>query len=587
MDALCASRRWPRFNGEAPLFQPLGITDKTPTDRSDLDRAQRISAALARLLVAISAVTLVVGWGFGVDAVVRIVPGWPSMVPGTAALFGISALSVLIFLRTGHAWGTAMLGLAIIGLCLSDFMGRLFHNLVPAGDGMALATRVEFLLTGLSIALLPTRQRYGAAVLSATAISGLLVTNLFLVGHFFFDTTYVFQIDVFSRLSLNSAICFVISDLMILYATTRRNVMHLLLDLRPGSQMLKAMLPIVLMGPPILGISGILAMQPGGLSVRNTVGVMTILSGWLILGALFVSARWINWMSDQERAAITRLHDREMELASAEALAARVQKSSSLGRVAGGVAHDFNNLLSVIQGNLELLRESKDPEERGKCIEDALAATRRGADLTQKLLSYGQKSVLDPEVLILDRKLELLDGMLRRFVPARIELLIRPASDRGRILADRSQLEQAVLSLVSNAVEAIDQFGRIEVSTGWLRLSPVAQTLVPHPKLPPGNYLYVAVEDDGCGIPEDQLGRITEPFYSTKSLGQSSGLGLSMVQGFCQQSGGYLDVESQVGIGSRFVMYFPEFAEAEPMPVPSAARRTETAKPVQDHRKSA
>lgn len=543
-----------------------------------LRQGKKISLLLALSVLLIASITLIVGWGLGLDRLVRFYPDWPAMVPTTAFLFLLSGFGLLYYLKTGHRWAVFWCGIGLIVLT-SSFMHELIPQYWPSvSDGISIATRFEFFLAGVSFAVLATARNEVQFLLVLPSTLGLMIVNVALIGFVFFNANFMSYNPFLAKLGISTAVSFLLLHLAILFAARRPLWPHLLLGSRPGSKLLRTLLPCAVFGPIILGEAAYIATQSGHLGVRVSISVLVVASGWLVIVALFLATRWINTVSDQEKAILRRLHERELALSNAEAMAARVHKVSSLGRVAGGVSHEFNNLLSVIQGNLELLRENRtgaraDDEQ---FLSEALDATRRGAGLTQKLLSYGEKSVLDPEDLVLDRNIEALEGMLRRFIPEHVEFLVEPGAERRRIHADRGQLEQAVFSLVSNAAESLEGPGHIILATGRLELQETRNEGPDDRPMPAGDYLFVSVSDTGCGIPKDQIARITEPFFSTKSFGKSPGLGLSMVQGFCLQSGGFLEFSSTPGIGSRFVMYFPERQESTPAQPDTTASQADT-----------
>lgn len=524
-----------------------------------LRQGKRISLWVTVVILAIVFTTLF-GWAADIDRVVRIRPDWPAMVPTTAVFFVLCGCGLLHYLLTDRRWGVFCCGIALIVLTSSFMNGLLPQSWPDISDGISPATRFEFFLAGVGFIVLANARDDAQFWLVVPSTLGLMIANVALLGFAFFSSNFMFNNVFLGRLGFNTVISFLLLHIAILFAAPRMIWAHLLLGSRPGSKLLRTMMPCAVIGPIFLGEAAYFATQSGFVGVKVSIALLVVASGWLVIVALFLTARWINTVSEQESAALRRLHEQELALSNAEAMAARVHKVSSMGRVAGGVSHEFNNLLSVIQGNLELLRESssRSDAEHEDYLTQALDATRRGAGLTQKLLSYGEKSVLNPEVINLDSKLQHIEKVLRRVIPEPITFTVTPMSDRRCLSVDQGQLEQAVFNLVSNAVEAIHGSGQIDLGSGRLELQELRIEGPDKRPVPPGNYLYISVTDTGCGIPEDQINRITEPFYSTKAFGRSSGLGLSMVQGFCLQSGGFLEVTSSPGRGARFAMYFPE-----------------------------
>ncbi len=244
----------------------------------------------------------------------------------------------------------------------------------------------------------------------------------------------------------------------------------------------------------------------------------------------------------------------EAELRESRELFHRSQKSESLGQLTGGLAHDFNNLLAIILGNLELLSDKLDDSLHNVMLESALNATRRGRDLTQSLLAFARRATLQPEPLAVDVVADDLTNLLRRTLPSSIDFSTEIAWDLPLLVLDRAAFESALLNLVLNARDAVGTSGRIR-----LRFDKQAIDASNSENLAPGDYVLVEVSDDGEGISDDALARVFEPFYTTKSDGQGSGLGLSIVDGFVNQSGGSISIASKKGEGTTISMHFPAY----------------------------
>ena len=264
----------------------------------------------------------------------------------------------------------------------------------------------------------------------------------------------------------------------------------------------------------------------------------------------------------------------------------QAQKMNAVGQLTAGVAHDFNNLLAVILGNAELLAEDDIPADDKRALGEIIRATERGSSLTRSLLSFAQKSRLSPELVDANEVLRDSAVMFRRILFDNIGLETELAGDIGLIKLDRNLLETALLNLVLNARDAMHDGGKIRLSTGVVeidRQNAPAEDL----RLPPGRYVTISVADDGHGIPMDSLTRVTEPFFTTKNRAEGSGLGLSMVQGFVQQSKGGLSITSANGDGATVTLYFPLAKDAgetqvEPSKAPAGPRPSLRALMVED-----
>lgn len=257
---------------------------------------------------------------------------------------------------------------------------------------------------------------------------------------------------------------------------------------------------------------------------------------------------------------VTEQYETEMKLFEA-------QRMDSIGKMTGGVAHDFNNLLAVILGNLELLREIPESDERDEMIDDAIKAALRGRDLTMNMLSFARRAPLDPSELDLNLVISEMQGMLQRTLPENISVEIALTDDIWTVMADRSLTESAILNLAINARDAMPGGGKLTIETTNMTLG--AEYLEDRgEEIEPGNYVMMAVTDTGKGIRTELLGNIFEPFFTTKAITKNSGLGLSMVQGFVRQTGGAIRVYSEPDVGTTFKLFFRSATPVEATEAP-------------------
>lgn len=251
----------------------------------------------------------------------------------------------------------------------------------------------------------------------------------------------------------------------------------------------------------------------------------------------------------------------------AEARAAEASRLSSLGQLAGGVAHDMNNLLMVISLNLELLAESGLEPGKEAMAQAALAATMRGHDLTKQLLSFAQRAADPSRATDVTALLGTVLPLLSRSMPPGIRLITDLRSS-GHCRGDPGTLESAVTNLVVNARDALGGPGQIVVECDRCEVGPEEAVQL---TIAAGHYVRITVTDDGPGIPKELLGRVLEPFFTTKQGGQGTGLGLSMAYGFARQAGGTLTIESTQGEGTRVSLFLPVVTSGEAdLPEPSA-----------------
>ena len=275
-------------------------------------------------------------------------------------------------------------------------------------------------------------------------------------------------------------------------------------------------------------------------------------------GETFVAEKTITPLRDGE-GRITHFVSCDRDITERRRLEAQLQqaqKMDAVGRLAGGVAHDFNNLLMVIGAYAELMQDSLAVEHPLRHnVQEILSASRRAADLTRQLLAFGRKQVQSLQLLDLNQVLKEIAGMLPRLIGEDIELEFFPGVNLGHVRADPVQIEQIVMNLAANARDAMPSGGKLTVETS--RLS-VDETYVQrHPIVPPGEYVVLSVADSGQGIAPKHLAHIFEPFYTTKSEGKGTGLGLATVYGIVKQSGGFIWVYSEIGMGTTFKIYLP------------------------------
>jgi PAS domain S-box-containing protein len=232
------------------------------------------------------------------------------------------------------------------------------------------------------------------------------------------------------------------------------------------------------------------------------------------------------------------------------------QKMEAVGQLAGGVAHDFNNLLTIVIGYCDILSEKKLlPPPDQELLDEVRKAGERAAALTRQLLAFSRKQVLEPRVLNLNAIVADMDRMLRRLIGEDIVLSSSLESALLPVKVDAGQIEQVIVNLAVNARDAMPSCGRLIVETANVELS--AEECRDRPQRSPGRYVVVAMTDTGTGMTSEVMGHIFEPFFTTKEPGRGTGLGLSVVQGIVEQSGGFLDVRSEIGTGTTFTVYLP------------------------------
>ena len=265
----------------------------------------------------------------------------------------------------------------------------------------------------------------------------------------------------------------------------------------------------------------------------------------------------------------------------------QAQKMEAVGRLSGGVAHDFNNLLGVIIGYGEIVQEGTPADSPLRsCVDEMLKAGHRAAGLTRQLLAFSRQQVMDPRILDLNAVVKDMEKMLKRLIGEDIQLKTSLDPQLVRVKADQGQIEQVILNLAVNARDAMPKGGEVKLTTSNFRMDEEFVSHYPYP-VSVGDYVLLTVTDNGVGMDAATRARVFEPFFTTKEKGKGTGLGLSMVYGVVKQSGGYIDVISEPGLGACFKVYLPKAEVAAdqqkaPSGLPVALKGHETVLLVED-----
>ena len=257
---------------------------------------------------------------------------------------------------------------------------------------------------------------------------------------------------------------------------------------------------------------------------------------------------------------ITERKKAEKEKAELQQQLQQSQKMEAIGRLAGGIAHDFNNLLTVIKGYCDLaLMGLREEGPLRRAIDEINKAGDRAATLTHQLLAFSRRQILELKIVDLNDILRNLNKMLRRLIGEDIELVTILGEDLGKVRVDPGQMEQVVMNLAVNARDAMPMGGRLILETSNVEVG--EEYARSHVDLKVGSYVMLSIRDTGIGIAPEVREYIFEPFFTTKERGKGTGLGLSMVYGIVHQSGGFIGVESELGRGTTFKIYFPRVVE--------------------------
>jgi PAS domain S-box-containing protein len=257
----------------------------------------------------------------------------------------------------------------------------------------------------------------------------------------------------------------------------------------------------------------------------------------------------------------------------------QAHRMDSVGQLAGGIAHEANNMMSVVLGCADYVLQRTDlPEPVRQDVDQIWRAAKRTAGITQQLLAFSRRQILQPQVLDLNAMVRDLELILNRALGENRGLRMHLSPSLGQVRADPGQLEQVLLNLTLNARDAMEEGGRLTIETMNVVLDEAYTSAKPVESLKPGEYAALVVTDTGRGMDRATLGRIFEPFFTTKGVGEGTGLGLSTVYGIMKQSDGFIWVYSEPGLGTTFKLYFPVVGHApkdtEPLP-PTPPGRTE------------
>ena len=240
----------------------------------------------------------------------------------------------------------------------------------------------------------------------------------------------------------------------------------------------------------------------------------------------------------------------------------QAQKMEVIGTLAGGIAHDFNNLLGVIIGYSDYILDTMDKGDQiYKFIENIKAAGQQGADLTDQLLAFSRKQVIQTEILSLNMVISETEKILRRLLGEEIELVSKLETELWPVEADRGQINQILMNLSINARDSMDEGGKIVIKTENVEIDEEFCRRLSYAR--PGKFICMSIEDEGTGMDQETQAHIFEPFFTTKETGKGTGLGLSVIYGIVKQHNGWVTVESEPGKGSVFRVYLPASVTSE------------------------
>lgn len=285
-----------------------------------------------------------------------------------------------------------------------------------------------------------------------------------------------------------------------------------------------------------------------------------------VIGAIRLASPDINRFTTTELSLIAGVANQVTTVLESKGLEQRLlqaQKMESIGRLAGGVAHDFNNLLTAMTGYTTLSLEmipSDDPVR--EFLQELQKSVDRATNLNKQLLAFARRQVSEPKVIDLNELILDVGNMLRRLISEDIELIIRPATEPCTVKVDPGQLTQVLVNMAVNARDAMPQGGRLTIETARVHASLDDPELHRRSEATPGQHILLSISDTGTGMSDEVKEHLFEPFFTTKEKGKGTGLGLATCYGIIKQNNGHIQVQSELGEGTTFKIYFPHTTEA-------------------------
>ena len=546
----------------------------------------RLHSVLGRTLgtgLIVLGASVILGWVLDIEPFKTVLPGFITMKANTAVGFICAGAAVLLILQppADRLWRAVAMALGVLVLLIGIFtvleyvLGvnlrideLLFRDPAqsPYPGRLAPISAMNFCLAGLAIIffLVPRRLARWSQLLglmigltSALAIIGYVYGVPLLYGSF-----------AYTSMALHTGVGFLMLSFGLLCCRPNEALMSVISSHHAGGWLSRRLIPVAVLLPCLLGalflkLSGLLGdIRLTMASIVVSQVVLFVAMIWVLSYLLNDSGAMLHMVKTRAEATQALLHEAKTEtaetreaLSRSEELLRQSQKMEAVGQLAAGIAHDFNNLLAVIVGYSELLLINSTPgDDQSRKLEKIKQAGESAASLTRQLLTFSRHQLVQPTTVDLNKTFTRLNGMLRRLIREDVHLTMVLDPNLEVVRADPGQVEQILLNLVVNPADAMPDGGKLSIQTESVLLD--AFTAKRFNALP-GQYVRLSVIDTGTGISPEVKPHIFEPFYTTKPIGKGTGLGLATVYGIVQQSGGFLDVESNIGAGSSFRVYLP------------------------------
>ncbi len=529
-------------------------------------------------LVALGSLVLA-GWGFEIDRLKSVLPGFISMKANTALGFVFAGMSLLLLEHRKAKAYAELLGLGVFLIGFMNLVQYVFgvdlgvdqllvhdDSLGPFPGRLAPVTALDFAACGIGLALVARSRNIILA--QALAVFAALSSYLAMIGYAF-GVPLLYGSFRYTSMALHTGLGCLVLAVGLLAARPREGIMLVLTSAGPGGWLARRLVPAMLLLPPLLGfcflqLSGLLG------DIRLTVALIIVTLVVLFLAIIWALSHFLDASESLLLRSQAETRETQKALSHSEDLLRQSQKMDAIGQLSAGIAHDFNNLLAVIIGYSELMlfRGGFSDTDRIK-LERINDAGETAAALTRQLLAFSRQQLIQPIQLDLNDIITRFDGVLRRLLKEDVKVVISLHPELGLIKADKGQMEQILLNLAVNASDAMPDGGKLMIET---KVVTVDAALAEEASIVPGHCVRLTVTDTGDGIPPEVQSRIFEPFFTTKAVGKGTGLGLATVFGIVQQNHGGIMVQSKVGHGTSFSLYFPVVERATESP--AAARAT-------------
>lgn len=530
------------------------LPEKWNLTLSDLRRD--LGSQLLFVVAIVASLNLVFGWAFEVDAIVRVLPNMPAMVPTTSLAFLVSVAAAGALVSSQKGAVVAILSLFVVLILSIEPLIRNEFGAVKSSDAVAPATRLGFATLVVCLILRTFGGRTLTRLASVLGLGFLCLPLVALIGYLF-DASALHSVPGLTQMSILTAVLMVFLHVSVLLLDRNDEWAIVLFSDRLGSKKVASVFPYILLLGLLACYATLKISEAGHLDPNFRFAVMSLV---IMVGTAVcceIIARNLNRTIDAEQIAQAMRVAQQEVLHQDKTLRIQADNMAVLGQVVAGVAHDFNNSLAVVRGNLDLIQE--DPQNRDEYFGEAFEAIDRASRLIMQLLDFGGKSRDDKNNHRVEALISQALSLFRRVAPANIHIQFDNLSGAdAEIYVDDVGFERTLLNLLFNSRDAMPKGGKISiVAERRMLLNGAAREYNGSEGVSPGPYMVISVSDTGTGMAPEVLRKATNAFFTTKTVGKGTGIGLASVQGFCQRAGGGLLIESEVGKGATITLALP------------------------------